>query len=257
MEEEKTNSFKELLEKAIQLSSQRKPRSDKGCKRKKYTSTKPKSESWKYSMVLSKLLNKAKKIDEPNFLIYDENGYYIDIESKMKPIYGEFKQIKDGKTETRHVKYIWQQKPINLEKYRFNAWLEKALGPDANSLVPLPNYDLNRWALECAGMSPEEATAYFKKRSFTWLQLFCVFYHIKEEDIAFWDYDSWREYYECCPKNELDEDFKFEVGKKPGTEEFKPEWEYVTKEKTTLEKLQEMEEIQRRVWAGKISSRRY
>ena len=191
------------------------------------------TKEWSYKMVLSKMLKKA--TDNDFLITYDENGYYQIIPEIRK-----------------NGKYI--QHKVDLEEYRFNAWQELALTNGyKRKRVPLPNKDLNAWALNCAGMTPEKALKYFEKKKFTYQSLFCEFYHIKAKEIELWTYNEWRRYYERTPNIELNSRFKFTFGVLPGTENCHKEWlEHIVNRQK--EKELELEaEKNKKSWEGKIA----
>lgn len=233
----------ELLVKQGLLPSGRKPRSDKGKARAKQTHKYKQDAVWKYKMVMTKLLNK----DDDYLLLTDHNGYYCKIPEVLKP---EYDSYKDG----RSVKYKRIQKEIDLEEYRFNAWQQMAISQKiANLLVPLPNRDLTRWALDCGKMNPRQSYDYFVKKGFTYKTLFLTFYHIEDGDQEYWSYAQWRKYYDRIPKIELDESFKLKLDHPPGSLDFHPEWSWYTKQLEDEAKQIELEARERRSWTAKIS----
>lgn len=237
--------------------SGRKIRSDLGKSRKEYHSSDAEVSPMSiYKRVLTQLLNKASKNEDNNLVTYDINGYYCLIEEKFVKEFGDFKDIKANKSRT--VKYKRVQNKIDLEQFRFNAWYDKAINTP-NERVPLPNKDLTRWCYECYGLTKQETEELLNKKQFTWIDLFCTFYHIEPFELYKWTYEVWREHYERCPKEFFDSDFKFRFATLPGTLEFHPEWAYKVKEREA-EKLKDKEDKKAmHSYAAKISAktRRY
>lgn len=227
----------ELLEKQGRLPNGRKSRSDKGKSRRPYLVECNKSFVWKYQMVLSKIRRK----DTDNTLIsFDENGYYVDIDEQRVPEFGQFV----NKSIIRSVKYKRTQVGISLERYRFEAYQELATKyPD--KVIPLPNADLTRWALECGHLSPEEANLFFVKKRYTYKTFFSEFYHVLPEEIPFYTYVLWRNKYDKVPGGiELDSDFTFKISE--SVEETHPEWSwYIEDKKQEAALLEEQDKVVR------------
>lgn len=191
------------------------------------------TKEWSYKMVLAKMLKKAR--DNEFLITYDENGYY-----HLIP------EIRKGGNYVQH--------KVDLEEYRFNAWQELATKSGyKRKRVPLPNRDLNSWALNCAGMTPEKALEHFKKKNFTYRSLFCEFYHIIEKEIELWTYEEWRKYYDRVPGIELNSRFKFVYGVLPGTEHCHKEWLSSIVEKEKDEEREKLEKHNKKVWEGRIA----
>ena len=235
---------RELLEKQGRLPNGRKSRSDKGKSRKPYLVESNKSFVWKYQMVLSKIHKK----DRDNTLIaFDENGYYIDIDEQRVPEFGQFV----NKSTTRSVKYKRTQVFVSLERYRFEAYQELALKyPD--KVIPLPNPDLTRWALECGHLSVEQSKEYFQKKEYTYSTFFSEFYHVRQEDIPYWTYSLWKSKYDRVPGGiELDNSFVFMINE--SIEETHPEWSWYQRDKELEDVNQKMMDQEARSARAKLA----
>lgn len=229
----------------------RKQRSDKGVPRAPYKSRGSKKDLLNvYYMVLGKIKRKAMR-ENISLVRRDQNFYYIPIESTYEKEYGSFKQslVDEGvKREINHtVKYTRTQKPVDLEKYRFEAYQDKAMSsPDL--MIPLPNIDMTGWLIELYGHTIKSAMATLSECKFTWKEFFCLFYHIKESEYDKWTYELWREHYERCPYTVFEDDFKFRIDAKPGSPDFMPEYAY---------KAQEVEEAKEKEAEDKKAIRAY
>lgn len=235
------NPKEHLVEQIMTLS--RNARADKG-KKHNYPSTRKSTEPSKLSVYKSV---KNKLISQGVDISLDNNGYYIVTDNEYKPEYGQYEN-------NRMVKYVRKARGHDIEKYRFEAWQELAMKEPHSKVWNDERFksDLLKWAIHCSGMSKEDIEQYYEKKNMSISQLFTNFYHINESDIFLWTYPLWREYYECTPKDELDEEFKFILGIKPGTVQCHPEWAYVTIQKE-LDKLEEKEnEKDKRSWSAKI-----
>jgi len=178
----------------------------------------------------------------------DDNGYYIVIDEQYDAHYGNF-------ANNSNVKYTRSSREHDIERYRFEAWQLLAITSPNNLAYEderLHN-DLVKWAYHCTGMTRDEIDDYFNKRNLTIVQLFCEFYHVSIEDITIWTYDEWREYYECTPRLELDRDFTFIYGMRPGTSQFHPEWSYIDELNQKNKEQEYLDKKSKNSWSNKIS----
>ncbi len=217
--------------------TQRKPRRDKGSKRNPY--------QYHTTVEAFRIYNsiKLKSTNLNGDTSLDVNGYYQVIQTNAR------ESIRPTGTVSKQYRYI------DLERHRFNARQSAAIN-EPNQIVKLPNPDLTRWAIECGRMTLYEAKEYFRTKQYTNIQLFTEFYHVDEVDVAVWDYQSWLSHYNCCPKEELPSEFKFNLYYKPGTTEFMPEWAYKTQELIEQETIEQEERHKMNQWRGTLGKRR-
>lgn len=230
--DEKTRLLKEaqnLLYNKGLLPNGRKSRSDKGQSRKPYTLLKdtylPKNKMWAFQSVLNRLLKRAKLTDDDFLVMFDKNGYYVDID----------------RTKT--------QKAISLEEYRFNAYKEKATSISKHHPICLSN-DIKAWLY-----NREANPVAISQAGITYEQFFCLLYHILPEELEAWTYEQWRIHYNRVPE-ELDFGFKFNIDKLPGTEEFHPEWILYNSIKQKEAEQRTKDDLNKRSWAAKLSKTR-
>lgn len=217
--------------------SGRKSRSDKGQRRSNYCQTKEMTKMHTYHRVLARLRNKDN--DEVSLLSgFDENGFWLPIPESSTTKAVDYKQNANGRTIQHTLRKVIVQKYIDIEKYRFEAYQEMAqtkpdepvpLGPDERGLL------IHRY-----GLTMKQINESWREEQITYYDWFCELYFVDSPDC--WTYEQWKEYYECCPKEQLPEDFKFIPGYKPGSPECHPEWaDYVNKKESYKEMEQQAE----------------
>ena len=227
------NRKEELLQELsnyIHLDSGRKRRSDSGVERKPY---KPRQTSESaasiFNRIKGKLQRKHEKQQQEGYYLFqgfDDNGFYLPIPAEYKNVAKEYVQEVDGRRIEHTTTRVRTQKYIDLEMYRFNMWKEMAtsfktkdrlidITPEINGILFNRGFNL----------SNDEAKEFIRRNAITYREWFCYVYHLdNKSDISVWDYEVWREHFECCPYGQLDESFVFNYEHKPGTPEFMPEW---------------------------------
>lgn len=207
----------------IHIDSNRKRRSDAG---QKHKTTKDEPINQTKMAIYNRV--KARIINKDNSLLrgFDENGFYLLIPAAYNTVASNYKQEYKGRQLQHTVSRKCVQKEIDLEEYRFNAWKELAIQSFTKDNIVEPNSDLRGILFVRYNLPLNKINDIIVKRQITNAELFSEIYFVEVQDIPYWDYDTWRKHYECCPKMLLPEDFKFRLDALPGTPEFMPEWQY-------------------------------
>jgi len=204
-----------------------------------------------YNRIKSRILNRDRTLrSEENANMskltveVDCNGFYLPIPEIVKSKSTYYKQTYKGRQIVHTVARVKDQRYIDLEKYRFEAWQYQALNyPDQ---IVTPNPDLRGFLFYRYGFTTEQSNTAIINRQVTWQDLFEEIYFVRRRDIGIFDYETWRDYYDCCPEGQLDEDFRFIYGVRPGTSEFHPEWEYKSKKLTAQAEQAEEDKARQR-----------
>jgi len=210
----------------------RKKRNDAGKERGEYTprgSTVIRTPWYTYQRM------KATVIKHHNGLDFDKNGFHLLIESKIhyKEGYGEQREYKPGYVTNVNVKKTGQQKEINLERYRFNAYYYMAC-TKPNEIIPFgksPGKDgvtAEVWTMciERYNTNRESVNNWLKDEPWTWLDLFQRLYYVGDDWMRFNSFEMWWQHYIIVASYRLDHKHQFNSYHKPGTPEFMPEMAY-------------------------------
>lgn len=236
----------ELLQQLSILQS--KPRADKG-KHHKYVFAQ--TDVSVYHRIISRLLHRSnlqvQNGDIPVLPDTDDNGYYIPVDKRVIPSNRTYIQHYQGREIVHSITQKIIQKPLDLERYRFNALRELATGSETKHLPLKPDADVYnllqlRYSLSRAQFN-SLSTGNNLPSNMEW---FATVYHISIYDVSTWDYDTWRTYYSCCPVGKLDNEFVFSRAYKPGTPEFMPEWAWYTSKQDKQSEQDKQDEITRK-----------
>lgn len=219
-----TKSKEELLQELEELGydplTGRKHRSDAGIKRGPNSHIRSDAGTSKncrvlepvvlYSRVLNNLLKDTRECVQVQ---KDINDIYLPIVRPSTVQMVNHNVVTHGVSKARTVKHIAGY-TTDLEKYRFEALQSIASGKKPESR-----------SRETIVFSPEiSATKQaFKEIEITWLDVFCLLYHIKEEDYLLWTYKKWRQDYDIVCDEHLSNDFTFDISHRPGSESFRPD----------------------------------
>lgn len=265
-------SYEELLEEALALThpSGRKVRSDKG-KTHNYTAIRtketlpraarkdkgvrrpemqaPKSKVWIYATIKGKLYKKDQELiargELPLLRGVDENSYYIVVPAAYKTRASNHTQEYKGRSIQHTTRRVCTQRELDLERYRFNAYQELATSKEWNEPSPYIS-EIRQMLSTRYGIVGQEAEDAIAKRQISNFDLFCEFYHLRVEDAAMWDYDTWQAMYQLCPCETLDDDFVFSLTLRPGTPEFHPEFAYHAEKVIKNQEQAKQDEAERR-----------
>lgn len=171
----KSQTRKTRADKGMQRGPNSKTRSDAGIPRPHLSSQSPKEPLTVYLIVKNRLFKSATSEDYQ--VNQDINGYYIPRPGPIKQVYKNFIVTSRGQRIPRTIKHV-QGKSIDLEQYRYLAFQEKAF---REPMVPIPEKYRQQLSQEIKNT-----------RATNWLELFCGWYDLEEDQVAITSYEQWR-----------------------------------------------------------------